>query len=66
MCSAKETKVRWAVGGAEIPSYLRHKSAFVDMLDAMRWGQMSAEFIPKLHQLSREVVYLDGIGPTEL
>ena len=36
------------------------------MLDAMRWGQISEEFIPKLHQLSREVAYQDGIGPTEL
>lgn len=40
--------------------------AFVDMLNAMRWGRLSEEFIPKFHQLSREITYEDGIGPTEL
>lgn len=40
--------------------------AFVDMLNDVRWGQPSEHFIPKFHQLSRKVVYEDGIGPTEL
>jgi hypothetical protein len=54
------------VGNSEISPLLRHKLAFVDMLNAMRWGQISKENIPKFHQLSREVPHEDGIGPTEL
>ncbi len=36
------------------------------MLNDMRRGQISKQFIPKFHQLSRAIVYEDGIGPTEL
>ena len=36
------------------------------MLNDMRWGQLSEQLIPKFYQLSRKVVYEDGIGPTEL
>ncbi|KAH9044706.1 hypothetical protein EDB85DRAFT_1813633, partial [Lactarius pseudohatsudake] len=53
------------------PMTLKHvfrqrDQAFVDILNAMRWGQMSKDFISKLHQLSREIVYGDDIEPTEL
>jgi hypothetical protein len=40
--------------------------AFIDMLNDMRWGQISKQFIPKFHQLTREILYEDDIGPTEL
>ncbi|KAI9462364.1 hypothetical protein BJY52DRAFT_1256490 [Lactarius psammicola] len=46
--------------------FRQRDQAFVDMLNAMRWGQMSEQSISKLHQLSREIVYEDGIEPTEL
>ena len=36
------------------------------MLNDMRWGQLSEQFIPKFYQLSREIVYEDGIEATEL
>ena len=49
-----------------IPSELRHKPDFVAMLNDMRWGQISKQFIPKFHQLAREISYEDDIGPTEL
>ncbi|KAI0307998.1 hypothetical protein B0F90DRAFT_104049 [Multifurca ochricompacta] len=40
--------------------------AFVDMLNAMRWGQMSDQIISRFCKLSREIVYEDGIEPTQL
>ncbi|GJE87828.1 ATP-dependent DNA helicase PIF1 [Phanerochaete sordida] len=39
---------------------------FVDMLNAMRFGQLSPEMIKAFRALSREVTYSDGIEPTEL
>ena len=41
-------------------------AAFVDMLNAMRFGQLSPEMIQAFRGLSREVTYSDGIEPTEL
>jgi ATP-dependent DNA helicase PIF1 len=46
--------------------FRQRDQAFVDMLNDMRWGKISKHFIPKFHQLSREIPYEDGIGPTEL
>ncbi|KAH9004248.1 hypothetical protein EDB86DRAFT_2887630 [Lactarius hatsudake] len=46
--------------------FRQRDQAFVDILNAMRWGQMSKDSISKLHQLSREIVYGDDIEPTEL
>jgi ATP-dependent DNA helicase PIF1 len=40
--------------------------AFVDMLNEMRHGRLSAQSISKFHSLSRPIVYQDGIEPTEL
>ena len=43
------------------------KSAeFVNMLNEMRFGTLSQRSIAKFRQLSREIVYEDSIGPTEL
>ena len=40
--------------------------AFVNMLNAMRFGQMSGPAIEEFKKLSRPVKYEDGIGPTQL
>jgi ATP-dependent DNA helicase PIF1 len=39
---------------------------FIDMLNEMRFGRLSAASIAKFHALSREPKYDDGIVPTEL
>ena len=39
---------------------------FVDMLNEMRFGQLSPQSIAKFKSLSREIVYEDGLGATEL
>ncbi|KAF8058242.1 DNA repair and recombination protein pif1 [Lyophyllum atratum] len=39
---------------------------FVDMLNAMRFGQMDAKAVMAFSALSRKVEYADGIEPTEL
>lgn len=39
---------------------------FVDMLNEMRFGHLSAKSIDRLKTLSRAIVYHDGILPTEL
>ncbi|KAH7912988.1 hypothetical protein BJ138DRAFT_1147009 [Hygrophoropsis aurantiaca] len=39
---------------------------FVDMLNAMRFGQLEEQTIQAFKKLSRLVVYHDGIGPTQL
>jgi ATP-dependent DNA helicase PIF1 len=39
---------------------------FVGMLNEMRFGQMSPASISRFQSLSREIVYEDGLGPTEL
>lgn len=41
-------------------------TAFVNMLNAMRFGQMDHAVIAAFKQLSRPVTYDDGIEPTEL
>ncbi|KAH9081888.1 hypothetical protein EDB83DRAFT_2335387 [Lactarius deliciosus] len=46
--------------------FRQEDQAFVDVLNDMRWGKMSKESISKLRQLSRKLVYEDGIEPTEL
>ncbi|GLB36504.1 putative dna repair and recombination [Lyophyllum shimeji] len=40
--------------------------AFVDMLNAMRFGQIDAKAVAAFSTLSRKVEYADGIEPTEL
>jgi ATP-dependent DNA helicase PIF1 len=40
--------------------------AFVDMLNAMRFGQMNTWAIEEFKTLARPVAYNDGIGPTQL
>lgn len=39
---------------------------FVNMLNEMRFGRLSQKSIAKFKSLSRNVVYEDGLGPTEL
>ena len=39
---------------------------FVDMLNEMRFGRLSQQSIAKFKALSREIVYEDGLGATEL
>lgn len=41
-------------------------SELIDMLNALRYGSMDNEMIAKFYKLSREVVYEDGLEPTEL
>jgi ATP-dependent DNA helicase PIF1 len=36
------------------------------MLNEMRYGTLSPKSIARFQQLSREIMYEDGIGPTEL
>lgn len=55
----------------ERPIVLRHvfrqkEKAFVDMLNAMRLGQLSEDAAVKFRALSRPVIYEDGIEPTDL
>jgi ATP-dependent DNA helicase PIF1 len=38
----------------------------VDMLNEMRFGQLSVASIREFKKLDREVVYSDGLAPTEL
>ena len=39
---------------------------FVDMLNEMRFGQLSQSSIAKFHKLKRQPKYADGLEPTEL
>ncbi|KAG7099567.1 hypothetical protein E1B28_001399 [Marasmius oreades] len=39
---------------------------FVDMLNSMRFGHLDSSAVSAFHALSREVVYTDGIEPSEL
>lgn len=39
---------------------------FVDMLNAMRFGQLNSRTIEEFNKLSRPLVYNDGIEPTEM
>lgn len=36
------------------------------MLNEMRYGTLSQKSIAKFKMLSREIIYEDGLGPTEL
>ena len=39
---------------------------FVDMLNEMRFGALSHKSVMKFKRLSREIIYEDGLGATEL
>ncbi|KXN87451.1 ATP-dependent DNA helicase pfh1 [Leucoagaricus sp. SymC.cos] len=39
---------------------------FVDMLNEMRFGRLSSKSIARFKSLSRNIIYEDGLGPTEL
>lgn len=39
---------------------------FVDMLNSMRRGIVTPEITERMNQLEREIVYDDGIEPTDL
>jgi ATP-dependent DNA helicase PIF1 len=39
---------------------------FVNMLNEMRFGLLSQASIQKFKSLSREIIYDDGLGATEL
>lgn len=41
-------------------------SEFVDMLNEMRFGRLTSASINKFKSLSREIIYDDGMGATEL
>ena len=41
-------------------------SEFVDMLNEMRFGRLSEKSTRKFKALSREILYEDGLGATEL
>lgn len=45
---------------------IRPVAAFVDMLNEMRFGTLSAESIAKFQACSRDPRYNDGVDPTEL
>lgn len=40
--------------------------AFVNMLNEMRLGFLSPQSIERFQRLSRDIVYDDGVGATEL
>lgn len=40
--------------------------AFVDMLNAMRFGELTEQALTEFSKLSRPLHYEDGIGPTQL
>ncbi|KAJ3556482.1 hypothetical protein NM688_g2009 [Phlebia brevispora] len=46
--------------------FRQKEQAFVDMLNSMRFGQLTPPAIKTFRDLSREVVYNDGLVPTEL
>jgi hypothetical protein len=66
VCSASAIKVRinhfWSIGKADDA----FPSAFVDMLNAMRFANLTTDIIKTFQGLSRPVTYKDGIEPTEL
>jgi hypothetical protein len=41
-------------------------SAFVDMLNAMRFGNLDEVVVQAFKRLDRRVLYTDGIEPTDL
>lgn len=49
-----------------LPHAKSYDSAFVDMLNAMRYGDLDQRTIAEFRKLSRPVKYEDGIEPTEL
>jgi len=46
--------------------FRQHDPEFVDMLNEMRFGQLTAKSIAKFRSLEREIIYEDGMGATEL
>lgn len=62
--SVKTTKVRkMASNPHDTNSSL---AEFVDMLNSMRRGIITPEITERMNRLSRDVVYPDGIEPTDL
>lgn len=49
-----------------MPCPLILDAAFVDMLNEMRFGDLSLNSIQNFKKLSREIHYEDGMGATEL
>ena len=45
---------------------LTANTEFVDMLNEMRYGELSDRSIKRFESLSRDILYEDGIQPTEL
>lgn len=43
-----------------------HPTEFVDMLNSMRRGIVTPEIAERMNELSRDIVYPDGIEPTDL
>jgi hypothetical protein len=41
-------------------------SEFIDMLNAMRYGEIDDDSSLRFRKLARKVLYTDGIEPTEL
>ena len=60
----KTTKVR-KIGSAFMTPY-SHPTEFVDMLNSMRRGIVTPEIAERMNELSRDIVYPDGIEPTDL
>ena len=54
------------VGCLELKPMLYCFLVFVDILNSMRFGNMTSVTIQRLHALSREIQYQDGILPTDL
>jgi len=46
--------------------FRQRDQTFVDMLNEMRFGKMTKASIDRFAGLRREIVYTDGIEPTEL
>lgn len=43
-----------------------HVAEFIDMLNAMRLGNITDEIVQTFRGLSRRVQYTDGLEPTDL
>lgn len=51
---------------ASNPRVTNSPTEFVDMLNLMRRGIVTPEMTERMNQLSRDVLYPDGIEPTDL
>jgi hypothetical protein len=65
-CSDKEIKVLTKPPLTGVPFIQQDSSEFVDMLNEMRFGKLSAKSIAKFKSLSRPIEYEDGLEATEL